>query len=84
MHAAAVVAMPRAAAYASFLPDTALIWRYGKNQFRAWKIQQPIKDQWNRIEDKTTKKDILSARQLSSTEDIFNPLAQHLMGIKPW
>ena len=81
----------RAVVYASFLPDIALNRRYIKNQLAAWKLRQPIRDQWNHIPEKkdTIEKEIMwsdEMQQPSSTDEdiMFSDLGKQLMGIKPW
>mmetsp|Transcript_5993 Transcript_5993/g.13961 ORF Transcript_5993/g.13961 Transcript_5993/m.13961 type:complete len:408 (+) Transcript_5993:65-1288(+) len=80
----------RAVVYSSFLPDIALNRRYVKNQLRAWKLRQPIRDQWNHIpgeEDKKGEENLCSDgdQPLSSVDEgIFTDLGKRLMGIEPW
>lgn len=82
--------LARAVVYASFLPDIELNRRYVKNQLKAWKLRQPIRDQWNHIpnEKDQVEKEILrnnETKQISiHKEDLFTDLGKQLMGIKPW
>lgn len=73
--------LARAVVYASFLPDIELNRRYVTNQLKAWKLRQPIRDQWNHI---PTEKNQVEKEIRLSDEDIFTDLGKQLMGIKPW
>ena len=75
--------LARAVVYASFLPDIELNRQYVKNQLKAWKTRQPIRDQWNHIPDEVLQND-QSGKNAYSNEDIFDDLGKRLMGIEPW
>jgi hypothetical protein len=82
--------LARAVVYASFLPDIALNRRYVQNQLKAWKLRQPIRDQWNHIpkEKGEVDKEVLwndeTKENAFNDEDIFPDLGKRLMGIIPW
>ena len=83
--------LARAVVYASFLPDIELNRRYIKNQLKAWKLRQPIRDQWNHIpnnEEDQAEKEILRNNEKNQIsiydEDLFTDLGKQLMGIQPW
>jgi hypothetical protein len=72
----------RVVVYCSFLPDIGLNRCYVQNQLRAWKLRQPIRDQWNEMELERVE---TSVEALASVdENKFNDLGKRLMGIKSW
>ena len=78
--------LARAVVYASFLPDIELNRRYVKNQLQAWKLRQPIRDQWNHIpeENDSIEEEILGKTNSAENETIFSDLGKKLMGIELW
>lgn len=82
--------LARAVVYASFLPDIELNRHYVKNQLKAWKLRQPVRDQWNHIPEEKDNdgREILwndETKQVSfNDKDQFTDLGKRLMGIKPW
>ena len=70
----------RAVVYASFLPDIELNRQYVKNQLQAWKLRQPIRDQWNHIPEE----DQIVENEILDNETTFSELGKKLMGIESW
>ena len=73
--------LARAVVYASFLPDIELNRRYVKNQLQAWRLRQPIRDQWNHIPEEH---ESVENGSLVEDEGIFSDLGKKLMGIESW
>ena len=72
--------LARAVVYASFLPDIELNRQYVKNQLQAWKLRQPIRDQWNHIPEE----DQIVENEILDNETTFSELGKKLMGIESW
>ncbi len=76
--------LARAVVYASFLPDIELNRRYVQNQLQAWKLRQPIRDQWNHIPEEKGPHENDESEISPEEESLFTDLGNKLMGITPW
>lgn len=77
----------RMVVYCSFLPDIALNRRYVMKQLNAWRMKEPIRDQWNHILVDSEAHEEDSSRLYcvaSHDENKFSELGKKLMGIQRW